>query len=432
MQPRHGEFEHDIRRAMVEFVWQTDSAGRLTYISDAATRIFGVPAPRLLGRVLTEVMPPLSSMADSPDAAWQAYADGRSFRFLHVEATAERGERQALALSGVAYFDPDGGFAGHRGGAVSIDPRTRRILSQQETVDAPPPRTEPAPANLAAKDGDAAWACVRDAVRDLMHELRTPLNAAAGYVDFANLSLGSGKDADVSTYVQRASHALSHVLALIDQQAFEESVQRAAARNSQKPDADIATPLPAAQPAARDGAVCDLAEAISAARLMVEFKAARRRIDIGSVHTPERTVPVRGERKQVTQILVNLLDNAVKYTPAGGSVGLVVRQSGSKTVLVDVWDSGPGIPPEDRERIFERGKRLPQDTVADRADGRGLGLAIARRLARGIGGDLAYGGDAPAGQGACFRITLQGAGDRAMDTVAGRNGELTEPVPNGR
>ncbi|KQY03071.1 ATPase [Mycobacterium sp. Root135] len=104
---------------------------------------------------------------------------------------------------------------------------------------------------------------------------------------------------------------------------------------------------------------------------------------------------------RVGQILANLLDNARRYTPAGGRITVHVEVLGPAANLV-VSDTGEGIAPEDRERVFDRLVRL--DAARDRDHGgAGLGLSIARALARAHGGDLVC---EPRDGGAQFRLTL--------------------------
>jgi signal transduction histidine kinase len=124
---------------------------------------------------------------------------------------------------------------------------------------------------------------------------------------------------------------------------------------------------------------------------------------------PEAPMVVMTDPARVRQVLGNLLSNAIKYTPAPGQIAVRVRQSdsrasdrGAEWLLISVADTGPGIPPAQRERIFEEFFRLP-DTSATRS-GAGVGLAISRRVARLLGGDLGV-ADAEGG-GTVFTLRL--------------------------
>ncbi|MGW4354811.1 sensor histidine kinase [Nocardia sp. NPDC004582] len=125
-------------------------------------------------------------------------------------------------------------------------------------------------------------------------------------------------------------------------------------------------------------------------------------------HLTGDPVTVSADPERITQILANLLTNACQAVRDHGTVTIDVRrsESDSSTVELTVSDTGPGIPAEARERVFDRLVRL--DSARDtRPDGSGLGLAIARGLARAHGGDLVCLAPEPLGaQGAVFRLTL--------------------------
>jgi signal transduction histidine kinase len=120
-----------------------------------------------------------------------------------------------------------------------------------------------------------------------------------------------------------------------------------------------------------------------------------------AVEVPEG-LQIPGERDAVTRILRNLLENAVKYGPAGQTVRLSAVPAGT-TVRLAVEDQGPGIPPEDRSRIWRPYQRLERDRNAP-VGGSGLGLSVVSELTAAMGG-RAYVEDAPGG-GARFVIEL--------------------------
>ncbi len=150
----------------------------------------------------------------------------------------------------------------------------------------------------------------------------------------------------------------------------------------------------------RPPADCDLSRLVREDYETLEARAADREI---RVEWDLRSGRVRAEvdAPAVRRLLDNLWDNALKHTPAGGSVGLSLREvegvrefparvrelgppPSTRGVLVEVWDTGPGLPEADLERIFERFQRGPSRA----GRGTGLGLAIARAIARAHGGEL--------------------------------------------
>jgi len=120
------------------------------------------------------------------------------------------------------------------------------------------------------------------------------------------------------------------------------------------------------------------------------------------VEGAEGPLAVHADRDRVTQVLLNLLANAVKFTEPGGAVTLSCAARGDAVALT-VRDTGRGIPPEKHERIFEPFVQV-EGGLTRPHDGTGLGLAISRSLARAMGGELTVA--SAEGEGAAFELTL--------------------------
>jgi signal transduction histidine kinase len=147
----------------------------------------------------------------------------------------------------------------------------------------------------------------------------------------------------------------------------------------------------------------DLQELVQRAQRTMQPQAEAQQVTL--VLAPGESLPVLADQDRVFQLLLVLLDNAVKYTPSGGKVSLAatrpVGESGK--VLITVADTGPGVPQADQEKIFERFYRLDQSRSRE-AGGAGLGLAIARAIAQAHGGSISVVA-APTG-GSVFRVLL--------------------------
>ena len=150
-----------------------------------------------------------------------------------------------------------------------------------------------------------------------------------------------------------------------------------------------------------DGRLFDtVAQAMSG----IVYAAEKKQISV-SVDCPEN-LTVAHDSKWTTEALFNLLDNAVKYTPAGGAVTL--RAVGYELFCrVDVTDTGPGIPESEQARIFQRFYRSPS---ASEAEGVGIGLYLARQIAAGQGGYLKV--SSRPGEGSTFSLFLPRAEER--------------------
>lgn len=132
---------------------------------------------------------------------------------------------------------------------------------------------------------------------------------------------------------------------------------------------------------------------------LVQARADAKAIDI-EIEEPETDLMVIGEERAIRQILVNILGNAIRHSPVGGSVAIVFdRENGWLTVTIA--DQGPGIAKADQVRIFEKFERAHDEEDG----GAGLGLAISRRLARSMGGEISL--ESATGEGARFTLKLR-------------------------
>jgi signal transduction histidine kinase len=124
------------------------------------------------------------------------------------------------------------------------------------------------------------------------------------------------------------------------------------------------------------------------------------------VRLPSQPIEVRGDRDALAQVLVNLLSNAEKYSGERKEIEVEVECEGD-AVYVKVLDRGTGVPSGSEQRIFEQFYRA-HDSLASGIQGSGLGLTLARQIARGHGGDVTYA--ARDGGGSCFLLQLPAAG----------------------
>jgi heavy metal sensor kinase len=141
-----------------------------------------------------------------------------------------------------------------------------------------------------------------------------------------------------------------------------------------------------------------LDEIVADCRRAVEVLAIERGVTIRPAGPPD--IPFRGDEDLLRRLVLNVLQNAVQHTPAGGSVAVDVRQEPA-TVRIRVTDEGPGIPPDDQRRIFDRFVQLDP---ARRGQGTGLGLPIARWIAEAHGGTLVLERSGPDGTTFCVSL----------------------------
>ena len=228
---------------------------------------------------------------------------------------------------------------------------------------------------------DAALAATRaknSFLSSTSHELRTPLNSILGFAQLLQMSELSAEDGDG---VERILGAGRHLLALIN-----ELIDIARIESG---DLSISLEPILVRPVIEE-----------ASQLMAPLAAERSIRIIQECTHP--ALAIHADRQRVSQVLVNLISNGVKYNHQDGSVTISCRAESSNEAVIVVSDTGPGLPPENIERIFVPFERLG----AERTDveGTGIGLPLARALTKAMHGQLTV-SSAP-GQGSAFSLRL--------------------------
>jgi signal transduction histidine kinase len=214
----------------------------------------------------------------------------------------------------------------------------------------------------------------------MSHELRTPLNAILGYTDLLLGGIPVEIPEEAWQKVSRVGVSARHLLALIEEILTFSRLEAGEERVEVQP-----IDLPA---------LLDEVQALSEPLALAKGLEFRCRF-------PEVLPHLESDARKIRQILVNLLGNAVKFTDEG-EVSLEVGEVGSD-VLFRVTDTGIGIEPANRERIFEPFWQVEGGNTRA-AGGTGLGLGVARRLARLLGGDVTV--ESEPGRGSTFLVCL--------------------------
>ena len=321
--------------------WATDAELRITELSPDLATILGASVGEAIGQPLTKWL----RLVEGDDGAMPLLtAVAARTGFSGQLASGRNGPGQRLVLGGKPVAGADGLFDGFRGRATA------------ENVATPEAANE---AGNAAMSIDPA----------LDHALRSPLariiEAAEGIADRADGPLRS----DYATYAGDISAAAKHLLSVIR------------AMVDRPPDGDSSV---------------DLSPLVDEAIGLVQSKAEPRSVEM--VREGALSLAAVGEPRAIVQILVNLLGNAIRHSPDGSRV-TVILDSGDDYASVTVADQGSGIDASDQERIFGKFER-----VGEGGGDAGLGLAIARRLANSMAGDVTL-VSAP-GQGARFTLSL--------------------------
>jgi PAS domain S-box-containing protein len=223
-----------------------------------------------------------------------------------------------------------------------------------------------------------------DFLAAMSHELRTPLNAIGGYAELMELGLRGPVSEEQQADLARIRRSQRHLLTLIT------DILNFARLEGGRVEYDL-------RPVALADLIADAAPMIEP-QLAAQQLAYEVRLPAGGGDTT-----ARADQEKVRQILLNLLSNAAKFTPAGGRVTVSVEAPPGPWVLVRVADTGIGIAPDKLDVIFDPFVQV-QSGLTRRHEGTGLGLAISRDLARGMRGDLAV--ESAPGTGSTFTLSL--------------------------
>jgi signal transduction histidine kinase len=224
-------------------------------------------------------------------------------------------------------------------------------------------------------------------LRGVTHDVKNPLGAARGYAEILGMEIKGELNADQKQLVEGVDRSINSALAIISD-LLDLARADSGGIHVQRIQIDL-------NDVARE-AVADHQAAAEAAGHQINARISDG-APVGAFTDPTR----------VRQVVDNLISNAIKYTPAPGQITVAVNAKandapfGKGAVAIRVTDNGPGIPPEHRETIFNEFTRLDDQNAMK---GHGLGLAIARRIARLLGGDLGLG--EPSARGATFVLWL--------------------------
>jgi signal transduction histidine kinase len=380
---------NDVLRSASDWVWETDEDGRVSFISDRITEVMGRPPALIIGKQLASLGAPPT------DAVEAALTSRTPFRNVVLDIVDREARKRPHVVSGVPFFHlKTGRFAGFRGTGTDVSAQhaaeQASLESRRELESA---LSELNSKNLhldvALEQAQAAIRAKSEFLANMSHELRTPLNAIIGFADVIALQrFGPNLDrySEYAAYILKAGNHLLNILNdILDISRLEGDL------------------------VAIDVAAVPLQDIVDEALSLVKMRAEQRQIELMPARAPADCALMVDQTRAI-QIVVNLLGNAVKFTPNGGKIGIDVDMHGGM-VDVTVWDTGPGIPPEKQEAIFAPFVQIHDSSYSRPHEGVGLGLSISRHLARLMKGSLKV-ENGPEG-GARFTASLP----RAMPAV---------------
>ncbi|GAB5481635.1 MAG: hypothetical protein Pars92KO_13920 [Parasphingorhabdus sp.] len=339
--------------------------GRGSIRTDASLRIMALSMPGDLDAVEKYIGQSLLDIFDFVEPSKQSVlvesiSERQPVRGQHVRQ--RNGKRSFYNLSGQPLIDNDGLFSGYRF-ALELD-EEREAKENEDEASLPIKKSELISDSLFGSQLGPA--------------LRQPLGKIIANAETIGSRLEGPLRGDYSDYAKDIASAGRHLMDLVNDLSDLEAIQRTSF-----------------SVAADDIDLVDLAHRAAG---LLAVKAADHQIRI-DLPDKDLEMPVKGEFRRVLQILVNLIGNAIRYSPDGSVIKLQVVSEGEFSVIT-VRDQGDGIAEDDQQRIFEKFERLGRSGDG----GSGLGLFISRRLANAMDGSLTV--ESAVGKGSTFKLSL--------------------------
>ena len=364
-----------------------DAEQRCTYMNPAAERLTGFTLPELQGKPLHDYIhhthpdgtPYPLEECPIDQALPQNEREQGTEVFVHKDGAFYPVAFTASPIRDPATGVPVGTIIEVRGIAeeLAAAAERERLLTESEA---------------ARRAAEAANAAKSQFLSTMSHELRTPLNAIGGYIDLLTLGLRGPLTEAQRQDLERVRLANQHLMSLVTD-VLNFARLDAGQIEFHLADVELASIVAQLEPL-----------------IMPQLAAKGIRFDHDGCapDTPDEPHRVRADPEKLRQILLNLLSNALKFTDAGGYVAIVCATDAKAGVIrIRVLDSGRGIPADQLGRIFEPFVQVDRHRTHASQQGVGLGLAISRDLARGMGGDLTA--ESTPGVGSTFTLTLPAA-----------------------
>jgi PAS domain S-box-containing protein len=348
-----------------DWFWETDENHRFSYLSDHI-RAFGQDPQTRIGRTRLD----LAGDSASEQAKWQEHfarlERHEPFRdFVYARKIGDDPER-IVSVSGNPFFDQGGKFLGYRGTARDI---TEKVMAERALRDA---KAAAEAANLAKSQFLA----------NMSHELRTPLNAILGFSEVLQHGIAGPLQSRQMEYIGLIRQSGEHLLHVINEILDLARIDAGKLQLHEE--------------------VIDPRRLVDECLAIVQDRAAAGVIRL-SAEIEQGVPPLMADRGRLTEILLKLLSNAIKFTELGGSVSLTARSAAGGGVDFVVRDTGIGMTAAEIGIAFELFGQVEAGLSRPHA-GTGLGLPLARKLAELHGGSLVV--ESEKGRGTTVTVSL--------------------------
>ncbi|HEY9065253.1 MAG TPA: ABC transporter substrate-binding protein [Burkholderiaceae bacterium] len=369
-----------------DLAWVKDTAGRFVAVNRALAVFMGYSAASdMIGKTDEDVHPPDLARTNRAEDA-DVMASGRSIRVdqhvVKADGTSVWFEKIKTAL-----YDGNGRLAGTVGISRNITERKQSEVERE-----------------ARRVAEAANQAKSEFLANMSHEIRTPMNAILG---MSHLALQSGLNTQQYNYVEKVHASAESLLGIINDILDFSKIEAGHLDIEHIP--------------------FDLCDVLDSLATLLGIKAEEKGLELVFDLPPDLPNALVGDPSRLRQVLVNLGNNAIKFTDRGEvivSAEVLARDATSVRLRFEVRDTGIGITPEEKLRLFKPFSQADSST-SRRFGGTGLGLAISHHLVRMMGGDIDV--DSAPGRGSCFHFTARfsiGIERAADDGAASSDGDV--------
>jgi PAS domain S-box-containing protein len=353
-----------------EAIYGIDSEGRCTFMNAAAAKALGVDRTEAIGQVTH----PIFHHTRADGTTYQA-EEGPIYSVLRGGGSCRVETETMSRLDGTAFAAEYSAFPMVEGDAVTGAVITFNDITDRKRIEA-----DLAAAHVQAMEGSRLKS---EFLANMSHEIRTPMN---GIIGMTALLLTTSLDAEQNEYAEAISQSAETLLILINDILDFSKIEAGKV--------DI------------ESIDCDLRHVVEDVAELVAGRAAEKGLELTAVVDLQPSGMVLSDPVRIRQVLVNILENAIKFTDTGEvtlRVHTVHEQADSIVVRFEVTDTGIGIDPKHLGRLFERFSQADSSTTR-RFGGTGLGLAICKQLVELMGGEI--GVNSEEGKGSTFWFVL--------------------------
>jgi len=363
-----------------------DTEANVAFCNDYFLSLTGWTREEVLGSSWFARFVPTGS-EDARRAIFESLQTGEVHRHRESNIKTRSGEQRQIRWSHTALKDGAGNVTGIASIGEDVTERTLTSLALQKALDETERQVEERTAALALRNeelvaareaADSANKSKSDFLSRMSHELRTPMNSILGFgqlLEFSDLDEGQKDSID---HILRAG---KHLLKLINEVLEIARIEAGASTLSLEP--------------------VELAEVVEECVSLMRPVAIERGVSLSVTGRPSGVVTA--DRQRLSQVLLNLLSNGIKYNVPEGRVTIRVARQPNGYATVEVTDTGLGIPSSKLHKLFTPFERLGADSTG--VEGTGLGLTLSKSLMEAMGGTLTV--ESKEGAGSTFKLRLE-------------------------